>query len=109
MLGYYILNSVALYARLGFIKGNFKYAEYKDDAQSSNIGLTDYFWLSGVSYGIGVLINLQPNWQVRFDYNRIDYRTYTNTTFPMPDNIERTIKITPHSNLFQASLVYQFL
>jgi len=106
--GYFFNKNIGLYGKIGAAKGYFKYAEYKDNNNQSNVGLSEEKSLYGLMYGIGALFPLQNNLQMRLEYDRILYQTYTNHTFPMPQNQFRTIKLKPTSNQFKIGLIYYF-
>lgn len=107
--GYFLTDNVPLYLRLGVVRGNFKYSEYKTDLVTGNThGLTDSQWLTGIKYGVGIAAPVVNNIQLRIEYDCIQYNTYTDRKFPMPAGQTRTIKLTPISNLAELDLIYNF-
>lgn len=106
--GYFILDKLGIYGRLGAVRGDFKYSEYKDNSTSNNVGISERKWRNGLKYGIGAILPVYDHLNLRLEYDHIQYQTYTDNTFPLAPNQVRTIKITPNSNQFALSFVYAF-
>lgn len=105
--GYAVVPRAILYARLGVVRGRFNYQETKLFAnQSAEVNQTE--WLNGYIYGLGVETAMTENISLRVEYDRINYQTYTNQTFPMPSGQKRTIKLTPFANQMNLELLYRF-
>ena len=105
--GFSLPNHSDLYGRIGWLRGDFHYSEYKDNALGNNIGVTQNQWLNALVTGIGTEIPLkEKSMALRLEYDHIAYQTYTNKNFPMPAGQARTIQLTPSTNQFQIVLLY---
>jgi outer membrane immunogenic protein len=105
--GFWLTDQVGLYARIGVARSNFSYSEYKDSA-GVQTGMSDNQWLNGMRFGVGLTAPLSPNWQMRLDYSFLKYKTYVDTSFPMPAGQSRTIRLTPDSSQIELDFLYQF-
>lgn len=107
--GYLLTDNVPFYLRLGAVRGCFKYLEYKTDLATGNThGLTDSQWLIGFKYGVGIAAPIANHTQIRLEFNRLQYHTYTDRKFPMPIGQFRIIKLNPISNQAELDLIYNF-
>lgn len=103
--GYLIKNNTVFFGRIGMIKGNFKYWEFKIKP-SGTTGITETEWLNGIQYGIGIETSLAKNLQLRLEYIYTAYQTYIDNAFRLAPDLIRTIKLTPTSNQIALSLLY---
>jgi len=106
--GYQVSDNVLLYGRIGYVKGNFKYAEYKTNTGEGERGVTEHEWLNGIRYGLGINTSLSKNIALRLEYDQTRYGTYKDSTFPMPSGQFRQIDLTPFVNQAELDLVYKF-
>lgn len=106
--GYKIVNDWMLYGRVGLARANFKYAEYKSEHSLPTRGVTEWRWLNGFRYGLGVSGLITKNAGIRLEYSRIQYQTYTNTSFPLAVGSSRIIRLTPATDQMGLEVFYKF-
>lgn len=99
-----------IYARLGFIRTNFKDQETFTALGTTIISASATNWSSGEIFGVGLERSIYDNFSVRGEYSYSTYNSFTNTfrrtgTF-LSDVVTLRSNITPYNNQVMLSLIY---
>lgn len=105
MLGYEFNTTTIFLTRLGLGKGNFKYWEYKLNANSLR-GISERRWLNEIQLGIGLQSLLTRKFALRFEVLKLFYATYLDESFQLARDVKRTIQLRPRGTEAIVTLIY---
>lgn len=99
---YYFGECTLIYARLGYIKGNFKIATTEITLPNLNKNL------DGFRYGLGIKQFLNDCFSIRFECSHIAYKQVTRLGFDASSATTKKTYITPGTNMAEIGLAYHF-
>lgn len=91
-----------LYARVGYVDGNFHVSTTDVSLANTNT------WLNGLRLGLGIEKTIHKNWGLRLEYSHISYEQQSSTVNIPADSFTKKTDITPDSNQFELGIVYRF-
>lgn len=98
-----------IYGRVGGIRGDFKYWEYKTTPSTGDIrGVTQWAWLNALRYGVGIEGLITKNIGLRLEYDHLQFQSFTNNYFPGFSGKNRVIQFSPSMDEMEMDLVYKF-
>jgi opacity protein-like surface antigen len=117
--GIKVNDSTLLYARLGYLRTNFKVNESStDDAgdldgdQNVTYSYSSSKWRNGFNYGVGLETYIAENVSVRGEYTHTSYQSKSNSVAMIDADLGTTTTITsklkPSNNEFMLSVLYHF-
>lgn len=99
--GVKVTDASLLYAKIGYVRTNFKATESQTGALTGNYNTSVSKNVSGTDYGVGMETLVSDKLSVRAEYNYINYNSFTNATSGS--------KFSPKDNQFMVGLVYHVL
>lgn len=104
--GYVLIENVMLYGKLSYLRAHVKTKVVQTDAIGDFLSDANSRNISGIGYGFGLEAALSQQWNVRVEYEHVDYNDYTETTVIGAES--DSITITPRSDQFGIALAYRF-